>query len=96
MPANMAAPAETHWGTFLRMQPIGQTQAVVDSVLKRQTFAIKTRINNLQLLISAITVSASTHLPKSTDLVAKGQESWQEITDNINDVAATVSQKTQD
>ena len=91
MPANIAAHVETHLETFLRMQPIGQTQAAVDSVAQRQTCAIKTRINNLQPLISTITALASTHLLRSISLDAKRQQqSGQEIIDNIGDVAATV------
>lgn len=96
MPANIAAHVETHLETFLRMQPIGQTQAAVDSVAQRQTCAVKTRINNLLPLISAITALASLHPLKPISLVAKRQESGQEIIDNIGDVAATVSLKIPD
>ena len=93
MPANIAALVETHLETFLRMQLTGQTQAAVDSVVQRPTCAIKTRINNLQPLTSAITAFANTHLLKSISLITKRQERWQEIIDNAGDVAATVSLK---
>lgn len=74
MPANMAALVGTHWETFLRMQPVGQTQAAVDPVAQRQTCAIMTRIDNLQLLISVITALANTRLLKSISLVTKRLE----------------------
>ena len=92
MPANIAAHVGTHLETFSRMQPTGQTLAVVDSVAQKQTCAIKKRINNPQHPISAVAALASRHLLKSTSLVAKRKQSG-EIIDNIGGVAAIVSQK---